>query len=150
MSLIAPTPGDIAAFVAAQDELRQSAGTLVSFGVPQDPTWPAGTPINPDTGLPFDATVTQANAEFQWVDVPVLVIEKEASPMRPQADAYFNESGFREGMDLILDVGAADYDATVSQATTFKYAGRDFQIAESKPFTLGGTTYRWLTYGAAK
>jgi hypothetical protein len=142
--------GDVADFVAAQDSLRAQLGAEVTFGVPTDPQWPEGTAINADTGVPFDATVVQSNAEFDYTTITCLVIEKQGSPLRPQADTYFNQSGFRSGMDIILDVATADYEATVANATTFTVDGDDFSVEEAKPFSIGTTIYRYIVYGAAK
>lgn len=151
MSFLSPSSTDIADFTAAQNQLRTSLGSVGSFGVPQAPTWPAGTAINPDTGSPFDATLVQSNAEFIYTDVTVLIIEKEGSPLRPQADAgWFNPSGLREGIDIILDVAASDYANVVSGATVFTIDKIDYILIEAKPFSVGATVYRWLVYGEAK
>lgn len=138
---------EIAAFRSTQDQLRQQAGTVAMFGVPTTPQWPAGTKINPDTGAPYDATVVPENAAYEQTPVTVLVIEKQGSPLRPQADPSFTPSGLREGMDIILDVAVADYEATVANASMFTVLGADYNIVEAKPFSLGGQTYRYLVYG---
>lgn len=141
---------EIAGFIGAQNQLRQDAGVIATFGVPTDPAWPDGTAINPDTNLPYDATVVQTNAEYLTTDVTVLVVEKQASPLRPQADPSFSESGLRDGMDIILDVSVADFEATVQHASMFTVLGEDFTIEESKPFGIAAQIYRYLVYGAQK
>lgn len=141
---------DLAGFIAAQDELRSSAGTPAQFGVPTVPQWPAGTKINPDTGEPYDATVVATNPPYDMVEVTVLIIEKQGSPLRPQADQSWSPSGLREGMDIILDVATADYEATVAEASMFTVLGQDYSIEEAKPFGIGGQVYRYLVYGAEK
>lgn len=150
MSFLGITPAEIAGFVSAQNELRETAGVVASFGVPTTPQWPEGTAINPDTGEPFDATLVQANDEFEWTDLTVLVIEKLGTPGRSQADINFTESGMREGMDITLDVSTADYETTVVNATTFRVLSIDYQLEEARPYAMGGTTYRYLVYGGAK
>jgi hypothetical protein len=151
MSFLLPSPTDISAFVDAQNQLRDSLGTTVSFGVPQTAEWAAGTAINPDTGAPFDSTLVPSNAEFVYTDVTVLIIEKEGSPLRPQADAgSFNPSGLREGVDIILDVATDDYQTVVSQATVFTADGIDYALVEAKPFSMGASIYRYLIYGEAQ
>lgn len=146
-----PTMGaDIAQFVAAQNELRTTAGSTASFGVPTAPQWPDGTAINPDTNEPYDATVVPVNAPYDLIDVTVLVIEKQGSPLRPQADQGWSASGLREGMDIILDVSQADYDTTVANASMFTIMEQDYSIEEAKPFSLGDQVYRYLVYGAEK
>lgn len=150
MSYLGITSAEIADFIAAQNEMRATAGVTASFGVPTTPEWPEGTAINPDTGEPFDATLVQANDEFEWTDITVLVIEKQGSTTRAQADPSYSESGMREGMDIILDVAAADYEATVANATMFKVLGIDYLLEEARPYAMGDTTYRYLVFGGAK
>lgn len=150
MSFIGPTAAEVQDFAAAQDELRTNLGTVASFGVPSAPQWPAGTAINPDTGVPYDPLIVQSNAEFTWTDVTVLIIEKQASPMRPQADTNFDQAGMMEGMDIILDVATVDYEATVQYASRFAIMGKNYDIEESKPFAVGNQTYRWVIYGAER
>lgn len=149
LSLIAQ---DVEAFIAAQDQLRAELGSEAQFGVPTTPQWPPGTAINPDTDMPYDATLVPVNDEYQTVAVTVLVIEKKGSPLRAQPDPtnVQSASGLREGMDIILDVAAADYVATVAGATMFAVMGQNFSIVERKPFTIAGRTYRWLVYGGER
>lgn len=137
---------DVAGFVAADKRLRQFFGDTITFRVPQEPQWPVGTKINPDTGEPYNAMAVRANVEFADVQVVVLVILKEASPLRPQADVQWTEVGLMSGMDIILDVDADDYD-TVKDATEFSYVSKNYRAEEWKPFEVANTTYRWLCYG---
>jgi hypothetical protein len=143
-------PAEVQEFVAAQAQLRAQVGTIASFGVPTVAQWPAGTPINPDTNEPYDATIVAVNAPYAITNIVVLVIAKKGSPLRPGADLYFTQSGSRLGMDIILDVDAGDYDTVIAGASMFTVEGIEFSIEEAKPFTLAGTIYRWLVYGAAR
>lgn len=150
MSFLAPNVTDIAGFVSAQDEMRSSLGVAVNFGVPQTPQWPTGVAINPDTGFPYDATAVQSNAEYLFTEVTCLIIEKRGVPLRPQGSQFNGPSGVRDGIDVVLDVGTADYETTVADATYFTVAGLNYMVEEGKPFTIGGTVYRWLVYGATR
>lgn len=143
MSFITP---DIDGFLEADRELRRQFGNATEFRIPQDPQWPTGTQINPDTGRPYNAMVKPINEPYTSVTVTALTILKEASPLRPQADTDTTPAGRLSGMDVILDVGAADYD-TVKGATEFTYATRNYRVTEFKPFAFAGITYRWLVYG---
>lgn len=143
MSAITP---DITGFIAAQDQLREDLGAPVTFRIPQDPVWPAGTKINPDTGEPYSAMVQRTNAEFAEMEVKALIIAKQGSPMRPQADTHFEQAGLLGGMDIILDVAITGYEQ-VSAASQFQVNGEDFALEEWKPFSLGGVLYRYLAYG---
>ena len=137
---------DPTAFIAAQANLREAAGTSALFSIPGEPVWPEGTKINPDTNVPYDATVVQSN-EPTLVPVTVLVVEKQASPLRPGADAYSSPAGMMQNMDIILDVNPADYDATIIDANEFLLNTLTYRIVEAKPFSVSSIVYRWLVYG---
>lgn len=141
-----PPVMDIPGFVAATKRLRAEAGQQVVFSVPTVPTWPTGTRLNPDTGEPYDVMVVRQNAAFTTVTLRVLVILKEASPLRPQADTHFSQVGDMSGMDIILDVDADDYDS-VQDASEFVVGPKSYRVEEWKPFGLGAVLYRWLAYG---
>lgn len=137
---------DITGFIEAQDNLRVATGGTVTFKVPQVPTWPEGTKINPDTGLPYDATILPATADFTTVVKTCGIIKKQASPLRPQPDTVSSPIGLESGMDIILDMAESDY-ADVEEAFEFAVETLDYKLVEAKPFSLGGTRYRWLIYG---
>ena len=145
---MAVTP-DLTGFFAAAGVLRQTFGDLITFSVPQPPTWPAGTRINPDTNMPYSAMVVSSTPEFTQVTITASVILKEASPLRPQADSMFVAAGLMSGMDIILDVDNADY-TTVQDATDFTYVTKNYHVEEFKPFEMANVTYRWLIYGKEK
>jgi hypothetical protein len=48
---------DIAGFRRAQEELIDKLGQDVTFLVPQPPTYPPGTVLDPETGRPHDPTI---------------------------------------------------------------------------------------------
>lgn len=137
---------DIAGYIAADKRLRSRFGVTTVFSVPTVPQWPSGTRINPDTNEPYSAMVVRENEAFTVVSVVCLVILKEASVTRPQADTRFTEPGLMSGMDIILDVDADDF-PVVQAATEFAYAGRNYKVEEQKPFAMANITYRWLIYG---
>lgn len=136
---------DTAGFAEAQSQLRVQLGTPVVFQVPIAPAWPGGTKINPDTNLPYDAAIKRTNGEFTDITKTVLIILKQGSPLRPQADTLWEQVGDSTGMDIILDVAAADY-AAVEEASEVIVNGLRYKIEEQKPFSLGGSVYRFLFY----
>ena len=145
MSVSAPTP-NVPGFIAADKALRTQFGVPINFAVPQTPQWPTGTKINPDTNTPYSAMVVQENPVFTLVVVTALVILKEASPLRPQADTSFAQPGLMSGMDIILDLDADDF-PVVQDASEFAYATKNYKVEEQKPFAFANITYRWLLYG---
>jgi hypothetical protein len=48
-----PEP-DIAGFEDAQERLRTEFGVDAVFFIPGDPAWAPGTPVDPETGKPYD------------------------------------------------------------------------------------------------
>lgn len=149
MSFTAPSRADIDEFVGAMDTLRSGAGTTCLFTVPPDAIeWPRGTKINPDTGMPYDATVVPVN-EPTTVAITVLIIAKQGSPLRPGAEQFWAEVGLMQGMDIILDVSNEDY-AKVQAASQFTINGLQYEIVERKPFGIANTIYRFLVYGQEK
>ncbi|MDQ2876517.1 MAG: hypothetical protein M3Y33_17640, partial [Actinomycetota bacterium] len=80
------------------------------------------------------------------VTLRVLVILKQGSPLRPQADTQFSQAGELSGMDIILDVDAEDY-PSVQDASEFLVNLKTYRVEEWKPFGLGPTLYRYLLYG---
>lgn len=140
---------NLPAFFAAAKRLRSNFGSDCVFHVPVVAAWPGGTKINPDTGRPYDATAVRTNAGFTNVTRKVLIILKQGSPLRPQADARFEEAGLLSGMDIILDLDADDY-AAVQNAVEFTINGLNYKLEEWKPFELANTRYRWLIYGMEK
>lgn len=137
---------DVTGFVAAQANLRSMLGEPITFKVPVVKTWPGGTKINPDTKLPYDSTIKQTSAEFTNVIKTCLVILKQGSPLRPQADTQVVAAGELSGMDIILDLAAVDMTA-VEDAAEMTSQGLDYRVEEFKPFSLAGVLYRWLVYG---
>lgn len=140
-----PEP-NVAGFVAAQDNLRARLGRSVVFKVPTAAEWPEGTKINPDTGEPYDATIQRVGDRFTEVTKVCLVILKQASPLRPQADTESEPSGEMSGMDIILDVAAEDY-PDIEDASEMTVNGLNYRIREAKPFSLSESKYRWIIYG---
>jgi hypothetical protein len=136
----------VSGFLEAQANMRERLGTKVTFQIPTAPTWPAGTKINPDTDLPYDAVIEPENAPYTEVEKTVLIIVKQGSPLRPQADTLWEPAGNMEGMDIILDMAASDY-ADVQDASEMIVNTLRYKIEEAKPFSIASQIYRYLVYG---
>jgi hypothetical protein len=141
--LIAP---DINLFIEAQEELREKLGAEVTFKVPVAQTWPEGAKINPTTQQPYDPTILPTSDPFTEIVKRCLVIIKQASPLRPQADTQAAASGEMSGMDIILDVAQADYEE-VEEASEMIVNDLEYRVREVKPISVGGILYRYLIYG---
>ncbi len=141
-----PAEPNATAFVEADKNLREKLGTNITFKVPVAPVWPEHIKINPDTGEPYDPTIERTNDPFTEVVKKCLVILKQGSPLRPQADTMQAASGEMSGMDIILDLGSYDY-ADVVDASEMTVNGFAYRMREFKAFSLGETIYRYLVYG---
>lgn len=137
---------NVEGFTAAQAGLRTQLGAPVIFKVPVVQAWPGGTKINPDTGEPYDATIKPTSAPFTEITKTCLVILKQASPLRPQADTQEAAVGQVSGMDIIIDIAESDY-ADVEAATEMVVNTLAYRIKEVKPISLAGQRYRRLIYG---
>lgn len=137
---------NIQGFIDAQASLRTMFGAAVTFKVPVTKTWPEGTKINPDTNLPYDSTIQETSAEFTDVVKTCLIIAKQGSPLRPQADTRTTAAGDLSGMDIILDIAEADKE-DVNEAVEMIVNTLTYRIEEMKPFSIAGEGYRWLVYG---
>jgi hypothetical protein len=84
-----PRP-DTAGFADAQDRLRQELGVDAVFLIPTALVWPPGTPLDPETGKPFDpfldpvdpAANTEVTVRCSFVHSPLIGIDPAASAGR--------------------------------------------------------------------
>lgn len=157
---ILPSPGstaaelqpDLDAFRDAMNRLRTYMGEDVTFHIPEAPQWPPGTPIDPETGEPYDPAVDPVvGGGFQDVVKHVGVVVKPISPAREGGDTRFAPGGEFSGMDAVLDMAAADQ-PDVTDATEVTVYNARFKIIEMKPSGLGGTDQidRFVVYLEAK
>jgi hypothetical protein len=83
-----PRP-DTAGFADAQDRLRQELGVDAVFLIPTALVWPPGTPLDPETGKPFDpfldpvapAANTEVTVRCSFVHSPLIGIDPAVSPV---------------------------------------------------------------------
>lgn len=136
---------DIEGFLEAQNRLRERMGRDVDFMIRTAPVWPPDTPLD-DAGSPYDPTVKPASGgDLRPVTKRVGVITKQASPLRPGAVTHFEPIGPESGIDLILDLNAADYDDVQTAVQVWLNTLR-FAIVEWVPGGLGRLD-RYLVYG---
>lgn len=136
---------DIAGFLDAQNRLRDNMGHDVDFMVRVPAVWPEDVALD-DDGSPYDPTVEPlSGGGLEAVTKRVGVIYKQASPMRPGAATRFEPIGEMSGIDLILDVNAADR-ADIQTAVQVWLNEQRFKIVEWVPGGLGKID-RYLVYG---
>jgi hypothetical protein len=139
---------DIAGFREAMDEARGAFGEAVTFHVPVAPVWPAGTPIDEDTGLPFDPTVEpESGGGFTDVAKNVLVIYHAIGPglSAPQVS---EPAGLMKGESVVLDMSVPDY-PDVQAATEATVNGTRYLVTDRQDDGILGTD-RVLIFCEAK
>lgn len=132
---------DFAGFKEAQERLRELAGVDATFLIAAAPTWPDGTPLDPETGRPYDPFLEpvdpQADAEIvvraSFVSKPLLSEDPAASPIGAQD---------RGGATLI--VTPEDY-AAVKGAYRVRVGSETWELQEWRNDIVGGME-RWLAY----
>lgn len=82
-------PPDPADFADAQQRLRDALGVDAVFLIPGEPTWPAGTALDPETGRPFDPFIdpesstadTEVTVRCSFVHRPLDTADPAATPI---------------------------------------------------------------------
>lgn len=112
---------NLAGFRDAQARLREQFGQTIPFFIPLEATWPAGTPLDPETGQPYDPTITpESGGDFAQLD-----IEKVSVVYRPMGlsrrgvedDVRSTAIGrMEEGMAALI-IGPETWDDEIENAT---------------------------------
>jgi hypothetical protein len=132
---------DVTGFAAAQVRLRAALGVDAVFIIPGAKTWPAGTPLDPETSVPFDPflepeTVT-ADAEVtlrcSFVHRPLETADPSASPI----------GAIDRGASALI-ITAADY-PSVAAAVRVRVGEETWDVQQFR-YDLALTVPRWLAY----
>jgi hypothetical protein len=89
--IILPSTPSTSDFADAQRRLRAKLGVDVVFLIASDPEWPPGTPLDPETGKPYDPFLdplvaqvdTEVTKRCSFVHRPLQGIDPTASPIGP-------------------------------------------------------------------
>lgn len=138
---------DIEGFRAAQQRLRDAMGTNVAFHTPVAPTWPPGTPLDPQTGRPHDPTVEPlSGGGVTTTTIKVsLVARPIPSGIEPQGGDV--SGGLRRSDSIALGISVADY-PSVASATGVTVADIDYKLTDI--IRDPGLDDRYIAYGEAK
>jgi hypothetical protein len=122
-----PNAPDLVQFKDAQMRLNQALGQLVTFLVPNEPVWPPGTVLDPETNLPYDPTVVPtSDGEQEPIEIRVVIVYR---PIQTGDDVTETASGVRMDETIALIIQEADY-ADVSAATQFILDDVTYRISE--------------------
>lgn len=162
-----PDPGkekpSLAGFAEAQDRKRVMLGSDVTFLWPAQVTFPPGTPVSPNTGRPFDPTVS-AIASFQPSASAVASVFFKAINRGGAANADTSAPiGHDEKTRVFLNLASGDglviqgiasawggsaFAGYGSAATEFVFHGDRFKVYAIKNDEIVLGYRRTLVYGA--
>lgn len=138
---------DIAGFQEAQQRLRDLMGVEVTFKIPVDPTWPAGTPLDPQTGRPYDPTVEpESGGGFDEVVKTVGLVFRpiKVNVEDPVGDEV--QGGIRHGESMALSVSVPDY-ADIQDAAQVDLEGTEYRVMSI--MVDPGLDDRYIVFGEA-
>lgn len=145
------TPGvgpDLDGFIAAQQRLRTTMGRDAIFRIPVTPSWPAGTPLDPQTGRPYDPTVEpESGGGFTTIVKRVALVFR---PIRVNVEDPLGDDergGMRSAESMAMGIAEEDF-IDVQGATQVTIQGRDFKITsmERDP----GPDARYIAFAEAR
>lgn len=132
---------DVAGFRAAQARLRGELGVDAVFIIPESSTWPADTPIDPETGQPYDPfTTPETTAPAQEVTVRCSFVHRPLA----EADPRSTPIGPMDVGSAALIVPIEDFD-TVRPATRVR-VGEEVWDIQLFRYDLALTVPRWIAY----
>lgn len=134
--MVAP---NLTGFWAALKQKRAAFAEPVTFTRPAAHVWPPDTPIDPETGLPYDPVLAAQATETEEIEVPANVA------IRGQEDADVNAAGWFDNTHALAIVDL-DRRGDVENATHFVARDVRYQIVVSRADGVAGDD-RYLTYG---
>lgn len=136
---------DLAGFAEAQGRLRDHFGEVVVLLRPTAHSWPSGTPLDPESGEPFDPVLAaQGSASMASAQITANIAERPFG----RADVEWTNIGARETDDvmLIADVGAS---AALASATRFEARGTHYEMRSWRFDGIGGIQ-RAIAFGTQR
>lgn len=136
-----PTP-ELAGFVDAQQRLRDHLGAEIIFYDEPVVTFPPGTPIDPETGVPFDPTVAGSAAAQASAAAQCSVAWGVQGKQILQSAA-----GVDDVTQVVLITASANA-APLASASEFDWNSERYAITAQKPDIRWQA--RWLIFGRRK
>lgn len=135
---------DLAGFADAQHRLRTLFGEPIVFIWPASLTWPPGTELDDETGLPYDPVIEPTSTT---VDNRLAVGDVAARPFNT-TDVEFVAPGVVEREHVMLSMDLP-YASAASGASTFMVRGSEYKLSSSRPDGIG-ELQRFLVFGRRK
>lgn len=121
-------PGpDADGFRDAQELLNDTLGEDVTFIVLEPKVWPAGTPLDPETGVPFDPTIKpeSGGGEIATVIRCTPIEGRTRSLDRTEV----GPSGVRDTEEIVFSVKDGDYPA-IQDAVFVDHNGERYHVTD--------------------
>jgi hypothetical protein len=142
-----PVP-DIAGFADAQRRLHVGFAEPVTFFFDPEVTFPTGTPLDPETGEPYDPAIRPTASGTVSREVPCEVAFKAINRAGVTGNEQDSAVGVMASTHVML-ICAIEAASAASGAREFETRGDRFLITSQKPDGVGGLQ-RYLTYGRLK
>jgi hypothetical protein len=128
---------DLDGFRDASVRFRESVGRELTYLTPTATVWPPETPLDPETGAPYDPVVQPLASGFASASVTTLVVgAATASKAAEEVEAAI---GRMEKGDAALVVSAEDYASQVMEdATLVLIYDETWEILDSRADSVGG------------
>lgn len=142
---------DIAGFKDAQVRLREQFGHDVPFYFASASTWPPGTPMDPETGLPYDPTILPvASGRASAVVSDVSVVHRPLGLSRRGVAGEDQQTavGVFEDTESALIIGADSFVSNgLADAEWCRVHEEEWEITSFDADSLGETTpQRYVLY----
>lgn len=135
---------DLAGFADAQSRLRTLFGEPIVFLWPAAFTWPPGTELDDETGLPYDPTIQPVTTD---PDNRLASGDVASRPFNAE-DVEFGAPGAVEREHVMVSMDLP-YASAASGASAFMVRGSEYKLTSSRPDGIGGLQ-RFLAFGRRK
>jgi hypothetical protein len=139
---------DFAGFADAQTRLRDHFGDEVTFKFEPQPTYPPNTPLDPETGLPYDPVVAATDITQATTTVKCNIVFKAINRAGISGDVEASALGFIEAGDIMLIADIAERDQ-IDGAIEFVVRDEVWLIVATRVDAIG-TVQRYLVFGRKK
>lgn len=136
---------DLAGFRAAQSELREKTGQDVVLLTPLPSTFPDGTPMDPETGKPYDPFLLATASGFASAVIRAGFAFRGLARSGSTDATEMTPLGITEKAHAMLIVGSGDADVMES-ATDVIVMGERWKVDAVKPDIAGNVIHRYLAY----
>jgi hypothetical protein len=147
MPVVGRSTPDLQGFAEAQDQKRERLGSDVTFLSKAQVTFPPGTPVNPDTGDPYDPTIEPVSSA-QASAVVRCGVYFRALVRGAGGEATAGAAGWEEAT-RIFAIAPIDAKDEIADAIEMIFHNERFKIHTIKDDEVVGGYQRILIYGAA-